>query len=80
MAYESKLMHLKDLGLLQECEVVLQATRDTGGNLWGVKRKSFSSRKSSPHKPKVMSVFMIKKLEKGAILMQDVCEPKQSHI
>jgi len=35
MAYESKLMQLKDLGLLQECEVVLQATRDTGGNLWG---------------------------------------------
>jgi hypothetical protein len=31
MTYESKLMQLKDLGLLQECEVVLQATRDTGG-------------------------------------------------
>ena len=36
MAYESKLMQLVDLGLLQECEVVLQATRDIGGNLrWG---------------------------------------------
>ena len=33
MAYESKLMQLKDLGLLQESEVVLGATRDTGGNL-----------------------------------------------
>jgi hypothetical protein len=38
MAYESKLMQLKDLGLLQECEVVLQATRDTGGNLRGKTR------------------------------------------
>jgi hypothetical protein len=60
MAYESKLMHLKDLGLLQECEVVLQATIDTGGNLWGVKRKYYSSRKSRPHKTKVISVFMTK--------------------
>jgi len=69
MAYESKLMQVKDLGLLQECEVVLQATRDIGSNLWGEK-EPFSSRRSSFHKPRVISVVIIKKLERGFVLLQ----------
>lgn len=35
MDYERRVMQLKDLGLLLECKVVFQATRDTWSNLEG---------------------------------------------
>jgi hypothetical protein len=56
MAYESRVMQLKDLGLLLECKVVFQATRDTWSNLGG--GRCFSSGERGSIKRNLMHVFL----------------------